>query len=253
MGERPIMILAAMKIEIEYLESILEEKTIEEENIYTFYKGKINSYPIVIVYTRVGLINISVSVSLAINKYNPICIISQGTAGSHTMDGHIGDIIIGTECINICSFRTKQKNIGEGSNPLEWEILNFIDNDTDRLIVYKSDETLVKLTNEVKEKYTIEKILNGRLGSGDSWNIESDRILWFNKNYSTLCEDMESVAAYIIGENYSIPVIGIRILSDNEILKEEYDRNTGVECQKFVYEVVLNIIQNIDKLELKGR
>jgi adenosylhomocysteine nucleosidase len=82
----------------------------------------------------------------------------------------------------------------------------------------------------------------GTLGSGDVWDKETDRILMLNKKYGTLCEDMESIGIYTVSNMFNIPVIGIRIVSNNEILEEEYDRSIGRKSQEFTYEFIKKII-----------
>ena len=82
----------------------------------------------------------------------------------------------------------------------------------------------------------------GRLGSGDVWNQEKDRIKWISKVCNTLCEDMESASIYTICNDMNIPVIGIRIISNNELKNLEFEKSTEINCQKFVYEMIKKII-----------
>lgn len=79
---------------------------------------------------------------------------------------------------------------------------------------------------------------SGIIGSGDVWDNEIDRIKWFNERYDVLCEDMETISTYTVCKKLDVPVIGIRIISDNEITKEKYDKNIAIELQKYVLEIV---------------
>ena len=54
-----------------------------------------------------------------------------------------------------------------------------------------------------------------------------------NEKYGILCEEMEGIAIYTVANQYGIPVIDIRVISDNEILKEEYDRKVSIRAQEF--------------------
>lgn len=76
---------------------------------------------------------------------------------------------------------------------------------------------------------------------GDVWNKEADRIFYLNQRYGILCEDMESVSVYTIANLYDIPVIGIKAVSNNEFLKEEYYKEVGIESQKFTEKLIKNI------------
>ena len=52
---------------------------------------------------------------------------------------------------------------------------------------------------------------------------------------------MEAIPVYTIANLYNIPVIGIKVISNNEVLNEEYERKTGINAQKFT----LNLIEKI--------
>lgn len=81
MEKKPIVIVASMIEETNFLKEKLEDfKEIEYGN-YTFWEGKMYNYPVVIVFAKIGVINASVATYIAISKYNPILIINEGTAG----------------------------------------------------------------------------------------------------------------------------------------------------------------------------
>ena len=52
---------------------------------------------------------------------------------------------------------------------------------------------------------------------------------------------MESISIYKIAELYHIPVIAIKVISDNAILKEEYDRKVGIKSQLFTERLIKEI------------
>ena len=54
---------------------------------------------------------------------------------------------------------------------------------------------------------------------------------------------MESIATYTIGNNNNIPVISIKMISDNILTKEEYQREVGIELQKVIIEYVKELIK----------
>lgn len=236
--EKPIMIIGAMDPEIDFLVEKLENLKKSKLNIYNVYEGSIDGQDIVIAQSEVGIINSAVLTTLAIEKYNPSIIINEGTAGGIGRDVHKGDIVIGSECFNIMSGKTPYKEEGEGSNSLEWNYITFVNGGTDEKKTIKADEKLVHFIEKLKEKYKNGNVCTGVIGSGDIWNCEKDKIMYLNKVHQVLCEEMEGIAVYTVAKNYKVPVVGVRVISDNEMLGEEYDRNLGLECQKFVYEVV---------------
>lgn len=221
-------------VELNYLIEKLEEKKTEKTNICTFYIGKLFQNDIILCDAKVGLINTAAATTLAIEKYHPDFIINQGCSGALDKNVHQSDIVIGTECINITSIITKPKAEGEGYSLEDWELINYIAGEKDRLIPQKASEKLIEKVKKIESTYQDGKIHYGIIGSGDIWNKECDWMLHLNEKYHILCEDMEGIAVYTIANQYHIPAIDIRVISDNELLKEEYDRNISLKAQKFM-------------------
>ena len=75
------------------------------------------------------------------------------------------------------------------------------------------------------------------------WNRDTDRIMWVKEHTGAICADMESIGAYTVCNKLNVPILGIRVMSDNEILNEEYDRETAIEAQKITLEFVKKYIE----------
>lgn len=229
-----ILIIAAMAdVELNYLIENLKDCEIEKNNICTFYEGKLFEKDIILCDSKVGLISASATTTLAIEKYHPDYIIDQGCAGGFAINVHKGDIVVGTECINITSILTKFKEKGKGYSLDDWELINYLAGEKDRLVPQKAGKKLIDIIKNNEKIYKAGKIHYGVIGSGDIWNKECDRIIYLNKKYGILCEDMEGIAVYTIANQYGIPAIDIRVISDNELLKEPYDRSISLKAQKF--------------------
>lgn len=240
MNKSTILVVVAMEVEAKVL--LEQMSNIKEKNKYgyTFYEGNIEDKNIVILLSGVGLINASSALTTAIIEYNPKTIINYGIAGAMSKTIHTKDIIIGTTISNINSYRTTELKEKEGSNPNNWELLTFLSGETDRYIEYDSNEHLLELTKKIE--YLNGNIVYGKIGSGDAWNREIDRILHLNQKYGIICEDMESVAIYRIANKYNIPVISIKIISDNSLIGEEYNRNVGEYLQDYIYKYLKIIL-----------
>lgn len=247
--KKPILIIGAMDVEINFLIDKLENLERSKLNIYNVYEGNIKGYPIIIAQSEVGIINSAVLTALAIEKYNPLLVINQGTAGGYSEDINRGDIVIGSECFNIMSAKTPNKGENEGSNSLEWEYISFTNGGADEKKTIKADDKLVKFIQDRKEMYQEGNIHTGIIGSGDIWNCEKDKIKYLNKEHNVLCEEMEGVSVYTVSNNYNVPVLGIRVISNNTILEEEYDETLGLKCQEFIYKVIEDLIKEIDIFE----
>lgn len=241
--QRPIMINAAMEdVEMNILKSELVGIKKVEDKVCTFYEGTIKDYPIVLCLTGVGMVNAAASTVVGINKYNPRAIIVEGTAGSHSKEIHENDIVVSTDVININSIKTAERMMGEGIDVLEWELLTYKHGD-DKLLALKADDELLEVAKNIAKDYKKGNVAFGRVGSGDIWNREVDRIVMFNERYNTLCEEMEGFAVFQVAEKYGIPAINIRVISNNEIFGEIYDRLSGYNSQEFTISLVKEYIK----------
>ena len=137
--------------------------------------------------------------------------------------------------------------LGRGLNPLDWQIREFISDAEDEVVVYEASEEMVELAEKMSDKYTYGKLHTLRVGSGDVWNREIDRIKWLNKTLKTSCEEMEAMSVYKIANMNNIPVLAIKVISNNEILGEKFDVLTAEACQEFVYEYIKEYIKLLNK------
>lgn len=218
MGEqRPIIIQGAMELELEELLRIIKIEREETINNFRFYFGEIDSYPIILSLTQIGVVNACMATMIAIQKFDPLLVINQGVAGAHVDYIHRNDIVIGEKCVNINAYITSIKNKGEGSNPLEW-IFN------SRVMEYATNKELVDIAKKVS--YDEHNLFIGTLGSGDIFNREVDRIEWIHNNKNTLCEDNESIAVYQICDTFKVKCIGFRTITNNEYTQAMEDGAT---------------------------
>ena len=91
---------------------------------------------------------------------------------------------------------------------------------------------------EKKETHTIVgyEFYTGILGSGDVFNREYDRIMWLQNQFHNLSEDMESIGTYCVCNQFQVPCIGIRIISNNELTNEKLDKEQAIRLQKLFIE-----------------
>ena len=238
---KSILIVVAMEVEAKVLLGKLDNYVVNEKMGFTFYEGNISDSKVIILLTGVGVINASSAITVAIMGYNPDIVINYGIAGAMSKEIHTKDIIIGTSVCNINSFITSELKEGEGSNPTNWELLTFLSGEKDRYIEYNSDDRLLELVKDINYNYG--NVLYGKIGSGDCWNREVDRILYLNKRYGVIVEDMESISIYTLASKFKIPVISIKIISDNSLIGEEYNREVGIYLQDFIYNYLIMLIE----------
>ena len=85
-----------MDVEIRKLAGAIQNATEEHVSGWTFWRGTIDGYPVVISKTLKGMENAAAATAIAAERYHPIAIINQGTAGGHVAELHVYDIVLGT-------------------------------------------------------------------------------------------------------------------------------------------------------------
>jgi len=57
--------------------------SIEKVGGWTFWSGSVDGYPVIVSRTLKGVENAAAATAIVIQRYNPIAIINQGTAGGY--------------------------------------------------------------------------------------------------------------------------------------------------------------------------
>jgi adenosylhomocysteine nucleosidase len=252
---RPIVVQGAMDVEIRNLAGALQNATEETVAGWTFWRGTIDGYPVVVSKTLKGMSNAAAATAIAADRYHPIAIINQGTAGGHVPDLHVSDIVLGTEAVNIGSFKTGARAKGAGSDHAEWAPMDLMrsegsagqDPTARQMRRYQGDEGLLAAARGVRGQYQKGRVVDGVLGSSEVWNSELDRIQAFHDRYGTSVEEMEAASAAQIAGLFKIPFLGIRVVSNNVTNGEPYDRNVGEACQEYVLGVVKAYIEKVKR------
>lgn len=234
-NKKILLIQGAMDVEIQYIIDLLRDKRLTKIAEYEFYEGTINNMKIVASKTSIGIINVTMATTIGIEKFNPDIVVNQGTAGAHREDLHIGDVIIGEKCYNINAYKMPMKGKGEGSNPFEWKLSERAKD------MQPANMELVDAIEKSLKSSTKNKIYRGILGSGDVFSREYDRITWINNTFNNLCEDMESIGTYHVCNKFNIPCVGVRIISNNELLAEKFDEQQAIELQKILVKTLNNL------------
>ena len=76
------------------------------------------------------------------------------------------------------------------------------------------------------------------IGSAFEFNREIDRLVWANKTYGAVSEDMESAFAAGAAVGFGVRFVAVRIISDSEFHSPEFQQIAGEYCAAFVVEVV---------------
>jgi adenosylhomocysteine nucleosidase len=251
----PVVVQGAMDVEIRQLAGALQNATEETVGGWTFWRGTLDGHPVVVSKTLKGMSNAAAATALAAERYHPIAIVNQGTAGGHVPELHVFDIILGTQAVNLGSFKTGYRARGGGSNHAEWDPLDLmrsegsagVDPSARRMRRFPGDDGLLAAARSARGQYRKGKVVDGVLGSSDVWNSELDRIQRFHDEYGTSAEEMETAAAAQVAGLFKIPFLGIRVVSNNITNGEVYDTKVGAACQDYVRDVVKAYVETVKR------
>jgi adenosylhomocysteine nucleosidase len=250
---RPLLVQGALEMEIARLREHLADFKIERAGAWTFWQGTVDGYPVIISKTGMGASNAAAATAFAIDRYQPIAIINQGTSGGHDPSLHVYDIVIGTAAVSLAAFRTPHKLAGTGSDALEWVPLDLSESvDTaadglreDTIARFEADRSLLDVASRVKHLYHRGRVVEGVIGSSEVWNEELDRIARFRAAHDTAVEEMETAPAAQIAALFKVPFLGIRVVSANIVSDGAYDPKTSDACQDYVFQVVKAYIASL--------
>jgi adenosylhomocysteine nucleosidase len=241
----PLVVQGAMQIEVEKLTTHLEQAIVEKVGAWTFWRGTVDGYPVIVSKTLKGMSNAAAATTIAVQNYQPAAIINQGTAGGHDPELRLYDIVLGSRSVNLGAFKSPFKAAGAGSHPLEWKPLNLTASDgsaaTDRnrgLATFDADPVLMTTARGVKTSYTRGRVVEGVIGSSDMWNDEFDRVVALHDAYGTAVEEMETASAAQVARQMGVPFLGVRIVSDNVTNSTPWDPKTSEACEDFVLQII---------------
>ncbi len=231
--KKTIAVVCAMKSEAQPLIDKLTLREDESANGFEIYRGTLGENNLLICVSGVGMVNMASLVTYLAIKYSPNCFFNYGIIGGYG-DVHKGSLVVIEDCININSTQFDAAPEGAGISLSRARLVTFSENIDNDPVIYKSGEELVSVASSVAG----EDVIYGRLGSGDIWNKEYDKIMLFHNRYHVCGEDMEGYAMYQAADRFNIPAISLKGVSNNEILGEAYDYSVMEKLSDFAFSVL---------------
>lgn len=231
---KPIVIQGALQNELEYLLKIFEVKNKINIGSYFFYECIYKNYPVIISKTKIGEISSAIATTLAIQKYDPLFILNQGTAGALVEWLNKKDIVIGKQIYYLSQFSTDENKENDEINP--WKKVGYrtIDNE---IVSYNANEKFLSWLQSI-DILKRENIYFDIIGSGDIWTKDVNQMKKYNNDYGIVCEAMECTGAYMAANSFQTPLVSIRVISNNEIKKQQYDEKTSIITQKLIINIM---------------
>ena len=241
----PIVVLAAMECEFMELCDALEGTQTKRVGSHEFVTGALDGCPVVIGRTLIGVANAASATTEAIMAFSPRCIIIQGTAGAVSSIHMPGTIVLGKRIVCLGHYTPARRQAGEGISfegrtYYPTEVL--IDGEVAERDVFASDAQLLQIAQGVP--YAHGSVVCGTVGASDVWNKEIDLMHHYRELTGVDCEDMESFAVAQICAACNVPMLSVRIVSNNVFHPEmSFNPAWGTVCQQFTLDVVRALLE----------
>ena len=237
----PIVIEGAMDCEMSHIIGALSDAHTYSFCGYPVTEGKLGDMTVVAALNQVGMVNAACLTSLLIQRYSPLCVVSQGTAGSYSAELKTGDVILGKEirninCINMRPDDCRRLEELSGGEWLEMQ-------------AFSSDSRLADIAEKVP--YAYGNIIKGSIASCDFWSYDAERIHEIRARFGSDCEEMETFAAAQVCRRMDVPFLSIRVISNNELSGEGFSAEAALRCQEYTLDVVRAIAAEHEKTEGK--
>jgi len=235
-----IVVQGAVDTELQPLLQALEGKAPIQIAAWTFWRGLIGGKTVVVSRTEVGPVNAVAATTLAIVNFRPRLIINQGTAGAAVPDLKLFDIVVGESTVDYGAFRSAHADAGAGVDLSRWtpmpHRLRLDGGERVPFDRFPGDPAAVEAALRIPNPRG--RVVTGVIGTAFEFNREVDRLVWMNKTYGVVSEDMES--AYVAGTaaGFKTPFVAIRIISDSDFLGTEFQPVAGEYCAAFVLEMI---------------
>ena len=92
-------IIGAMEEEVARLKEHMTEVAVTERASLTFYEGKLNGLPVVVVRSGIGKVNAALCTQQLVDLFGIDAVINTGIAGSLNAKIDIGDIVLSTDAL----------------------------------------------------------------------------------------------------------------------------------------------------------
>lgn len=207
-----------MPEEMEKIISAIENKEIVERGSRIYYRGELFGQEVVAVFSRWGKVAAATTVANLILEFSVDRIIFTGVAGAISPELNVGDIVIGQRLFQHdmdarplmhrfeipltgkTSYETPQQNV----DTMTKAVHNFLINNT-------------KFRHLLSEQHISNvKMLVGDIASGDLFISSTGMKQALIKNLpSVVCAEMEGAAVAQVCDDYGIPLIVVRVISDS--------------------------------------
>ncbi len=210
--------MGAMPEEMDKIIDAINNKEIIERGSRIYYRGNLFGQEVVAVFSRWGKVAAATTATNMILEFKVDRIVFTGVAGAISPELNVGDIVIGQRLFQHdmdarplmrrfeipLTGKTSFESIHQNVETMSQAVHNFL----------KKNKDFRKILNE--QNIVNPKMLIGDIASGDLFISSTTMKLALSKNLpSVLCAEMEGAAVAQVCDDYGIPLVVVRVISDS--------------------------------------
>ncbi|MCR5331411.1 MAG: 5'-methylthioadenosine/adenosylhomocysteine nucleosidase [Lachnospiraceae bacterium] len=230
-----IGIISAMQNEIDLLLSQMDLEKVDKIGGVDYHVGSLKGQPVVIAKSGIGKVLASSGMTTMLNRYPISRVIFTGIAGGVGENTKVLDEVIATRLV--------QHDYGQiTNNGFEW-----YEGYTGKEGYYYCDPDLASCAYEAAVSVLgKEHVFQGTIATGDQFIASEEAVKKLSHDFDAIACEMEGAAIAVVCEQYDIPFVVIRAMSDKADGKahETYE-NMGDIAADNSSRIVLRMIETI--------
>lgn len=211
-------IMGAMPEEMNNIISAISNKEIIERGSRIYYKGMLEGQEVVAVFSRWGKVAAAITATNLILEFKVDRIIFTGVAGGISPDIHVGDIVIAQRLFqHDMDARPLMKRFeipltGKTSYEVSLQSIDSMGQAVHNFLKYNK-----KFRKKLADQNILyPKMVVGDIASGDLFISSKEMKNALLRNLpSVVCAEMEGAAVAQVCDDYEVPLIVVRVISDN--------------------------------------
>lgn len=210
-------IIGAMPEEMDKIFAAIEQKEVLEHGSRIYYRGNLFGQPVVAVFSRWGKVAAATTVTSLILEFKVDRVVFTGIAGGISPEVNVGDIVIAQHLFqHDMDARPMMRRF---EIPLTGKTSYEISPQHQEVMVYAVHNFLRKdkdFRRELSEHNIRQpKLIVGDIASGDLFISSMEMKQALTRNLpSVLCAEMEGAAVAQVCDDYGIPLVVVRVISD---------------------------------------
>lgn len=239
-----IGIMGAMPEEVDSIKKLMTEVRASEHGSRRYYSGKINDVDVVLVFSRCGKVAASTTATSLITSFGIHQLIFTGVAGAAASALNIGDIVIAEQLYQ--HDMDASPLFPKHEIPLTGHTFFKADAMLREKAYLACDHVTTHLSSTVSANalshfgITVPKAVVGTIGTGDRFiaSVDATKAILAERP-ETLAVEMEGAAVAQVCQDFYIPFVVIRTISDKA------DHSAYIDFPKFIAEVAAHYSEHI--------